>query len=100
MAFKLKNWNAFDKNMDDSSRFDGRAKSSAFQKTTDPPVDKNWKENQSIMDDLQSLKNDLKDAKSEEEKRKIQMDIKQTQEIIDKDYDKSSQLHPKSTDVD
>ena len=100
MAFKLKNWNAFDKNMDDSSRFDGRAKSSAFQKTTDPPVDKNWKETQNIMEDLESFKKDLEEAKTPEQKEKILKDIKRTQAIIDKGYEASSQLNPKSTDVD
>ena len=74
--------------------------SSPFTKTKDDPVDKNWKENQSIMDDLKSLKDDLRDAKSEEEKRKIQMDIDQTQKIIDEGYEESSQLNPNNPDRD
>tara|TARA_B100000287_G_scaffold110202_1_gene102549 strand:- start:924 stop:1454 length:531 start_codon:yes stop_codon:yes gene_type:complete len=74
--------------------------SSPFTKTKDDPVDKNWKENQSIMDDLKSLKEDLRDAKTPEEKRKIQMDIEQTQKIIDKGYEESSQLNPNNPDRD
>ena len=66
----------------------------------DDPVDKNWKEDQGLMADLKSFQKDLKEAKTPEEKRKIQMDIDQTRKTIDQGNNRSSQLNPNNPDRD
>ena len=93
MAFKMKGYSPFTK----ETRLEGERN---INENSNRVGDENWKENQSIMDDLKSLQADLKEAKTEEEKKDIQLDIDRTREIIDKGYDNSSQLNPNNPDKD
>ena len=86
MAFKMKGWSPF-KNYKKGYYGEG----SSFNKMADPrkgkssrPVDRNWKKDQSLVDDLKSLKKDLAEATSAEEKRKIKMDIKRVENALNK----------------
>ena len=71
MAFKMKGFPGINSKGYNNMK-DGRSKSSAFQKK---PVDKNWKVNQGLEEDLKSFRKDLKEAKTPGEKRNIGKDI-------------------------
>jgi len=79
---------------------------SAFTKKTDPPkssnkpVDANWKADQGLLDDLKSLQQDLKEATTTEQKNKIKKDINSVRNQIEEGFDKDNQLNPKSVSKD